>query len=104
MGAIRVGNTRVNLALVAYVQTRISEALYKPTWNNNGEVAEWYDTPTPQQKKDHGMFSGMIVTAYFAVSGGESDMFIRFYGDEADEFIELYDECMKTEDTQSIRA
>ena len=81
MQAIKVGNQRVVVDNVTNVSERVSSFLQKM---NDGSWGENYYA----QKED--TQSGLVVTAYFS-SVGESSDYVRFYMDEAEEFLRKFD-------------
>lgn len=82
MNVIKIGKYRVNLDLVAYTTERISPNMQQredKTWNENPYA------------KDEDRQPGLVVDVTFCAMGGESEMYIRFYVDEAKKFLEAYD-------------
>lgn len=87
MQAIKVGNSRIVLDNVTYVEER--QSTFLRTMSDGTWAEDFY------AKKEE-TETGLVIMVYFPSPGGESDDYVKFIKDEAEEFLRKFDAIMET--------
>lgn len=91
MNAIKIGNERVLLNSVTHVSNRTSDQIQI---RKDGTYFEDY------YGKDEDKYHGLVVTVYF-ISASESPDYVRFFNQDAEEFLKRFDALTKIEQLES---
>lgn len=91
MNAIKIGNERVLLNNVTHVENRTSDQI---KICKDGTFYEDY------YGKDEDKHRGTVVTVYF-VSASESPDYVRFFNEDAEEFLKRFDALAEIEELES---